>query len=391
MIPYGRQSIDEEDIQAVVEVLRSDWLTTGPKVNEFEKVFADYVGTKEAVAVSSGTAALHTAMYALGIGPEDEVIVPAMTFAATANCVVFQGAKPIFVDVDPKTLLIDHSQVKTKIKSRTKAVIPVDYTGHPADYEALRSIAKEHGIAIVADACHSLGAYYKSRSVGSLADLSTFSFHPVKHITTAEGGMITTDDSTLAQKMRVFRNHGITSDHHQREALGSWFYEMVDLGFNYRLTDMQCALGINQLRKLPDFLKRRREIAAQYDKFFADLKEIQPLGVSEDVIHAYHLYVIKIAFSGTKSKRKRFFQKMREKGVGVNVHYIPVHLHPFYRKRFNTGSGLCPVAETEFERILSLPIYPAMSDADVQRVIAAVNETAKEMREDIGYEDQEGK
>jgi perosamine synthetase len=282
--------------------------------------------------------------------------------------------------VAPDTLLIDPEQVKKRITHRTRAVIAVDYTGHAADYDELRPIVKEHGLALVADACHSIGGYYKSRPVGSLADLSTFSFHPVKHITTAEGGMVTTDDSTLAQKMRVFRNHGITSDHHQREALGSWFYEMVDLGFNYRLTDIQCALGVNQLQKLPDFLKRRHEIAAQYDKFFAEIKEIELLGVSEDVIHAYHLYVIKIAFSGTKSKRKQFFKKMREKGVGVNVHYIPVHLHPFYRKQFNTNSGLCPVAETEFERILSLPIYPAMSDADVQSVIAAVNDTVKEMR-----------
>jgi len=389
MIPYGRQSIDEEDIQAVVEVLRSDWLTTGPKVEEFEQAFAQYVGIKEAVAVSSGTAALHAAMYALGIGPGDEVIVPAMTFAATANCVVFQGGAPIFVDVNSNSLLIEPEQVESKINSRTRAIIAVDYTGQPADYDQLRTITDKYGILLVADACHSLGARYKDRKVGTLADLNIFSFHPVKHMTTAEGGMITTEDSDLAQKMRVFRNHGITSDHHQREALGSWFYEMMDLGFNYRLTDMQCALGINQLRKLPDFLKRRREIAAQYHEFFAGLKEIEPLEVREDAIHAYHLYVIKISFSGTKNQRKRFFQKMREKGVGVNVHYIPVHLHPFYRKRFNTGPGLCPVAETEFEHILSLPIYPKMSDADMQRVISAVNGTVKEIREEIGYANQE--
>jgi perosamine synthetase len=379
MIPYGRQTIDEEDIRSVVEVLRSDWLTTGPKVAEFEKAFADFVGTKEAVAVNSGTAALHAAMYALGIGPGDEVIVPAMTFAATANCVVFQGATPVFVDVEPTTLLIDPSQVENKIGARTKAVIAVDYTGHPADYDTLRSIVRESAIALVADACHALGAYYKGRPVGSLADLSTFSFHPVKNITTAEGGMITTDDPQLAHKRRIFRNHGITSDHHQREAQGSWFYEMVTLGYNYRLSDMQCALGINQLRKLPHFLKRRREIASQYNEYFSGLQEIELLGTRKDVLHGYHLYVVKTKFSGPESKREHLFRKMRDKGVSVNVHYIPVHLHPFYRNRFNTDLGLCPVAEREYERIISLPIYPAMRDAEVQVVAEVVHATVREM------------
>jgi perosamine synthetase len=221
MIPYGKQSIDEEDIRAVVEVLRSDWLTTGPTVAEFEQAFADFVDSKEAVAISSGTAALHAAVYALGIGPGDEVIVPAMTFAATANCVVFQGATPVFADVDPDSLLISPAEVEAKITSHTKAVIAVDYTGHPADYDAIRSITNKYGIALVADACHALGASYKGRPVGSLADLSVFSFHPVKHITTGEGGMITTNDPELAERMRCFRNHGITTDYHQRETVRS--------------------------------------------------------------------------------------------------------------------------------------------------------------------------
>ena len=373
MIPYGRQSIDEEDIQAVVGVLRSDWLTTGPKVDEFEGAFADFVGAKYAVAVCNGTAALHAAIYALGIEPGDEVIVPAMTFAATANCVVFQWATPVFIDVDPETLLINPSQIEAKITSRTKAIIAVDYTGHPADYDELSSISKQHGIALVADSCHALGATYKGRPVGSVADLSTFSFHPVKHITTGEGGMITTDDPELAKRMRMFRNHGITTDHRQREALGSWFYEMVDLGYNYRLTDFQCALGIRQLSKLPEWLERRREIARCYDEAFAELSAVSPLRVEKDVVHAYHLYVVRLDLKQLQADRADIFAGLRSEGIGVNVHYIPVHLHPFYRKRFGTGPGLCPEAEAAYEQIISLPIYSNMSDASVDEVIKAVH------------------
>lgn len=374
MIPYGKQSIDEDDIRAVVEVLRSDWLTTGPRVSEFEQAFANVVGTKEAVAVNSGTAALHAAMFALGICPGDEVIVPAMTFAATANCVAFQGATPVFCDVDPKSLLIHPALVETLITSRTRAVIAVDYTGHPADYDALRSITDQHGIALVADACHALGASYRGRPAGSLADLTAFSFHPVKHITTGEGGMVTTNHVEMAKKMRLFRNHGISSEFREREQQGSWYYEMVDLGFNYRMTDIQCALGISQLRKLPGFLKRRREIADRYTKGFSSVCGVQPLSVREDVQHAYHLYVVKLHLAQCEGGREGFFRKMQERGIRVNVHYIPVHLHPFYRKRFNTAPGLCPVAEEEYERIVSLPIYPAMKDGDMEKVISAVAE-----------------
>ena len=372
MIPYGRQSIDEDDIRAVVEVLRSDWLTTGPKVAEFEQIFAKLVGSTEAVAVSNGTAALHAAMYALGIGPGDEVIVPAMTFAATANCVVVQGATPVFVDVDPEKLLIDPARVKEKITSRTKAVIAVDYAGHPADYDGLQAISNDHGIALVADASHALGAAYKSRPVGSLADLSTFSFHPVKHIATGEGGMITTNDPELAKSMRRFRNHGITTDHLQREKQDSWFYEMVDLGYNYRITDFQCALGISQLKKLSRFLERRRRIAKKYDQAFSAMPAIKPLAVDPDILHAYHLYVIRVDSESLGGDRTAFFKTLRKKGIAVNVHYIPVHLHPYYRKIFETGPGLCPVAEKAYEQILSLPIFPKMTDKDIKKVINAL-------------------
>jgi perosamine synthetase len=372
MIPYGKQLIDEADIAAVVEVLRSDWLTTGPNVAGFEKVFADLVGAREAVAVSSGTAALHAAAFALGIGPGDKVIVPAMTFAASANCVVFQGGTPVFADVDPGTLLLDPVDAETRITARTRAIIAVDYAGQPCDYDALQAVADRHGIALLADACHSLGGAYRGRAVGTLARLSAFSLHPVKHITTGEGGMVATDDRDLAARMRVFRNHGITSDHRQRERQGSWYYEMEALGYNYRLTDFQCALGLSQLRKLPGWIARRREIAGRYDSAFAEIPAVKPLAVRAGVSHAYHLYVIHLDPDALRAGRADIFTALRAAGIGVNVHYIPVHLHPFYRRRFGTGPGLCPVAEEAYERILSLPMYPGMSDADAGAVVSAV-------------------
>lgn len=372
MIPYGRQTIDDEDIKAVIEVLRSDWLTTGPRIAEFEEVFDRYVGAKYAVAVSSGTAALHCAMYALGIGPGHEVIVPAMTFAASANCIVYQGGIPVFVDVAPDTLLIDPKDVERKITPQTKAIIAVDYAGQPCDYGALREIADRHHLALVADACHSLGATYQGRSVGTLADLSVFSFHPVKHITTGEGGMITTDNKEYAKRMRIFRNHGISHDHRERQSQQPWFYEMVDLGYNYRITDFQCALGMSQLQKLPRWLERRQEIARQYDEAFAGIKGIKPLVVKADVRHAYHLYVVRINQVETGTGRGEFYQGLRSRSIGVNVHYVPVHMHPFYQDRFGTGRGLCPVAESAYEQILSLPIYPAMTDEELKIVVRTI-------------------
>jgi len=378
MIPYGRQFIDEDDISAVVEVLRSDWLTTGPKVAEFEKAVGQFVGAKYTVAVSSGTAALHCAMHALGIGSGDEVIIPCMTFAATANCVIFQGANPVFSDVDPGTLLIDPAQVEKNITDKTKAIIAVDYAGQPCDYDDLVAIAGRNGLKLVADGCHALGAEYKGKCVGSLADMTVFSFHPVKHVTTGEGGMVTTDDEKNAEKIRLFRNHGINADHHQRARKDSWYYEMVDLGFNYRITDIQCALGISQLKKLPDFLARRREIASAYDRAFKDLPGLQPLRTRTDVLHAYHLYVIRVDNEKTGGGRKAVFQKLRKGGIGVNVHYLPVHLHPYSPKKFVTGPGLCPVAENAYEEILSLPMFPGMTDEDVENVTRSVGKVMLE-------------
>lgn len=374
MIPYARQSIDKDDIEAVIEVLRSDWLTTGPKVPEFESAISRYVGAKFAVAVCNGTAALHAAMFAMGIGPGDEVILPPMTFVSTANCIVFQGGTPVFSDIDPDSLLIDPALIEEKITPRTKAIIAVDYAGHPCDYDVLQNIAVKHGIYLVADACHALGARYKEKSVGSLADMTAFSFHPVKHITTGEGGIIVTDNEELAARLRLFRNHGISSDFRQRDEQNSWFYEMLELGYNYRITDFQCALGLSQLKKLQSFIENRRRIAARYDSAFASVPAIQPLTVQKDVLHAYHLYVIKLNSEVLGFSRNELFHKLRNRGIGANVHYIPVHLHPYYRKHFKTHANLCPVAEKAYEQILSIPLYPGMTDKDIQIVINAIIE-----------------
>lgn len=369
VLPYGRQTIDEDDIAAVVEVLRSDWLTTGPKVEEFERAFAAFTGAAQAVAVANGTAALHASMAALGIGAGDEVLVPAITFVATANCVVYQGGTPVFADVDPATLLLDPADAARKITPRTKAIIAVDYAGQPCDYQALRALAEQHGLALVADACHALGASSGGRPVGSLADLSTFSLHPVKPITSGEGGVVTTDNESFAHRLRTFRSHGISSDFRQREKQGSWAYEMVELGYNYRLSDVQCALALSQLRKLPRWIARRRQIAAIYDAAFSGQAAVQPLAIRPGVAHGYHLYVIRLA---PGLDRETLFQTLRAARIGVNVHYAPVHLHPFHRRRFGTAPGLCPHAETVSAQILSLPIFPAMTDGDVESVVRAI-------------------
>ena len=368
-LPYGRQCIDRDDIDAVIKVLMSDYITTGPAVAEFEKGIACRVGAGHAVAVSSGTAALHSAMHAIGIGPGDEVIVPAVTFAATANCVVYQGGTPVFADIDPDTLLIDPQQVKKNITSRTKAVIGVDYAGQPCDWDALRDIAGHHDLCLVADGCHALGAAYKGKAVGCLADLTVFSFHPVKHITTGEGGMVTTDNPLYAEKMRRFRNHGISADHHQRAGEKTWFYEMLDLGFNYRITDFQCALGLSQLAKLDRFISHRQAIATDYTARLEPVSGISPLQVLPEVVHAYHLYVIRIDEKRFGCDREQVFGCLRQHGIGANVHYIPVYLHPYYRTAFATGPGLCPQAEQACREILSLPVHPGLTGSDTGRVV----------------------
>jgi perosamine synthetase len=384
LLPYGRHEIDEDDIAAVARVLRSDWLTTGPMVAEFEAAFARIVSAPEAVAVSNGTAALHAAMFAIGIGPGDEVIVPPMTFAASANAVVYQGGTPVFADVDPDTLLIDPAKVAEQITPKTRAIVAVDYAGQPCDYDALRRVAgsstADRPILLVADACHALGGSDRRRAVGTLADLSAFSLHPVKHVTTGEGGAVTTSDPELAARMRTFRNHGITTDHRQRGEQASWIYEIVELGYNYRLTDIQCALGLSQLSKLARRVERRQAIADEYTRAFAALPEVRPLAVRAAVSHAYHLYVVRVDTARLSCDRATLFGALRREGIGVNVHYIPVHLHPFYRQRFGHGPGLCPIAEAAYEQILSLPMFPGMTAGDVRDVIEALTKVVAAYR-----------
>jgi perosamine synthetase len=368
MIPYGKQTVDEDDIRAVLAVLASDYLTTGPMVDRFEEAFALQVGTTHAVAVSSGTAALHCAAIALGLGPGDEVIVPAMTFAATANCVLYQNATPVFADVDPRTLLISPESARALISPRTKAIIAVDYAGQPCDYDSLSALCNDHGLVLAADACHSLGATLNGRPAGSLAKLSAFSFHPVKPITTGEGGMLTTNDPDLAATLRTIRNHGISLDHRQRRDQHSWFYEITQIGFNYRLNDIQCALGLSQLGKLADFTRKRAFIAGRYREAFAG-SGVEPLETRTDAGHAHHLFVVRLP---ARMNRAQVFKDLCAAGIGVNVHYIPVHLHPLYRERFGYGPGLCPVAEEAYERMLSLPIYPSMTIEQTDAVIREV-------------------
>ena len=371
-LPYGRQSVDEADIAAVVNVLRSDWLTTGPKVGEFEEAFAARVGAAHAVSFTSGTAALHAAAFAAGLKAGDEAITTPMTFAATANCVLYQGATPLFADVSADTLNIDPEQVIGKISSRTRAILPVDYAGHPAELNAILDAARRHGLIVIEDACHALGAEYQGKRVGSLADMTVFSFHPVKHITTGEGGMVSTNDAKSAETLKRFRNHGISSDARQRQSAGQWHYEMVLLGFNYRLPDLACALGLRQLEKLDSNLLRRREIAAQYTAAFGEMPGVISPAVRTDVNPAWHLYPIRLDLAKLSADRAQIFRALRAENIGVNVHYIPVHLHPYYRERFGFRDGDFPVAEDAYARLISLPMFHAMTERDVNDVIAAV-------------------
>lgn len=371
-LPYGKQEIADADIKAVVEALCSGWLTTGPRVSEFEKDFSAHCNAKEGVAVNSGTAALHCAMRAIGVGAGEEVIVPAITFAASANAAVYEGATPVFADVELDTLLINPVSVASKITSRTRAIVAVDYAGQPADYDALYALARDRGIAIIADACHAPGATYKGRKTGTLGDVSCFSFHPVKHLTTCEGGMALTENAAMAAHMRAFRNHGIGSDHRSREAAGAHAYDMAELGYNYRLPDVQCALGMAQLSRLDQWVSARQHIAALYDDALAGMVNATPLKTHPDRTHAHHLYVVKLA---NHIDRDRVFARLRAEGIGANVHYAPVHLHSYYRKR-GYRPGLAPVAEVVSKHVLTLPMFPAMSQGDVNRVVAALHRAA---------------
>jgi perosamine synthetase len=375
LLPYGRQSLDDGDVQAVVEVLKSDWLTTGPKIGEFEQRFAAWVGARHAVSFSSGTAALHGAAFAAGLGPGDEAITTPMTFCATANCVLYQGAGPVFADVSPDTLNLDPAEVSKKISSRTKAIIAVDYAGHPAALDELAELTKTRGhrTLLIEDACHALGAEFQGKRVGGIADMTVFSFHPVKHLTTGEGGMVATNDARLAEMLRRFRNHGISSEARERQESGQWFYEMVLLGFNYRLTDIACALGLSQLKKLEPNLAGRRKIAARYTDAFRNLPGVLVPRVRPNVNPAWHLYPIQVNPAQLITERAQVFRALRAENIGVNVHYIPVHRHPYYRDQFGYRGGECPVAEAAYEQLISVPMFHGMTDQDVEDVIAAVS------------------
>jgi len=372
LLPYGRQWVDEADIQAVVGVLRSDWLTTGPKVAEFEEAFAARVRVKHAVSFSSGTAALHGAAFAAGLKPGDEAITTPLTFAATANCVLYQGATPVFADVSVDTLNLDPEQIERRLTPRTRAILPVDYAGHPADLDAIRKIGAHHGLIVIEDACHALGAQYRGGEVGGVADMTVFSFHPVKHITTGEGGMVTTNHPQFAETLRRFRNHGISSDARQRHTAGQWHYEMVLLGYNYRLPDIACALGIQQLAKLDTNLARRRGIAQLYAEAFREFPGVIAPAVRSEAKPAWHLYPIRLDLEKLTANRAQVFRALRAENIGVNVHYIPVHLHPYYRDRYGYKGGEFPVAEGAYERLITLPMFHGMSDQDVDDVIGAV-------------------
>ena len=372
LLPYGRQSIDEADVEAVVEVLKSDWLTTGPKIGEFEERFAERVGSRHAVSFSSGTAALHGTAFAAGLGAGDEAVTTPLTFCATANCILYQGATPVFADVSSDTLNLDPEKVSAKLTPRTKAILAVDYAGHPAALDELGELSHRHGALLIEDASHALGAEHHGKRVGCIADMTVFSFHPVKHLTTGEGGMVTTNNARTAETLRRFRNHGISSEARQRQEAGKWFYEMVLLGFNYRLTDIACALGLSQLAKLDANLTRRREIAARYETAFRDLPAVIVPAVRDEVNPAWHLYPIRLKLEMLAVRRGEIFRALRAENIGVNVHYVPVHLHPYYRERFGHKEGEYPVAEAAYERLISLPMFHSMTDTDVMDVCRAL-------------------
>jgi len=392
-IPYAQQWIEEDDIASVVRVLKSDWLTTGPEVAAFEKELASYCGARYAVACSSGTAALHLACMALGLGPGDAIVTSPITFLATANCARFTGADVLFSDVTPGTVNLDPGALEQTLDkapaNKIKAIFPLHFAGHPAEMERIWNIAQTQGLKIIEDACHALGARYTTQdghvvSVGSCrhSHMTVFSFHPVKHITLGEGGAITTNDESTYDRLRKFRNHGMTYDRFIYPELGfspdgdknPWYYEMGELGYNYRITDIQCALGRSQLTKIDRFLKRRKEIAADYrqqlSKVFGNRVSVPEVLPGYD--HAYHLYPVRMDFDSLGCARATVMNLLKEKGIGTQVHYIPVHLQPYYRKRYGTGPGDFPVAESYYKQCLSLPMYPAMQEDDVKSVVEAL-------------------
>ncbi|MCK8489022.1 UDP-4-amino-4,6-dideoxy-N-acetyl-beta-L-altrosamine transaminase [Paenibacillus sp. MBLB2552] len=372
MLPYGQQWLDEQDIEAVVKVLRGDFITQGPAIEAFETKVASYVGAKYALAFANGTAALHAACFAAGIGEGDQVITTPITFLASSNCVLYQGGTPVFADIDMETYNIDPAQIELKITNKTKAIIAVDFTGQPVEIDRISMLARDRGLVLIQDAAHSLGASYAGRKIGSRADMTMFSFHPVKHVTTGEGGMIVTDNEDYYRKLLLFRNHGMTRN--PEELLkndGPWYYEMQELGYNYRMTDMQAALGISQMDKLDSFVSRRRDIAARYNEAFSKLEGLvipKQLPLAES---SWHLYVLRWDLQHFEVDRKTIFNELRSMNIGVHVHYIPVYLQPYYQNLGYRG-GLCPNAETYYQTSITLPMFPKMTDQDVEQVIDSI-------------------
>lgn len=385
IIPYGKHLIDDEDVSAVVDALRSDWITQGPKIAEFETALADYCGAKFAVAVSSGTAALHLAAMAAGLTRGDEVATSPISFIATANSVSYVGARPYFVDVEHDSANIDCEDLKRKITDQTKVIMPVHYSGMPCDIEEIFKVAKDAGAMVIEDACHAFGAEYKDDGkwikVGSCqhSDMTVFSFHPVKSIATGEGGAILTNNKDLYDKMVMCRQHGVTKNDRLYEGVsdGSWYYEMQYLGYNYRITDLQSALGLSQLKKIDAFLKRRREIVALYNDIFKDSDYFSLPPQGENKRSSWHLYPIRLR-DEYLDKKQEIFDRLMEKGIRVQVHYIPVYCQPYYQKMGYT-KGMCPHSEEFYKREISIPIYPAMTDADVEYVANTLLDVFKNM------------
>ncbi|MFA6169572.1 MAG: UDP-4-amino-4,6-dideoxy-N-acetyl-beta-L-altrosamine transaminase [Candidatus Margulisiibacteriota bacterium] len=372
MIPYATQWVDDEDIAAVAQALKTAYLTQGPLVDEFEAKTAAYCGAKYAIAYNSGTSALHGACFAAGLKAGDEAITSPITFVATANAVLYCGAKPLFADIDPQTINLDPTDLAKRLTAKTKAILPVHYAGQPCEMAAISKLAKERNLTVIEDACHALGADYQGKKIGAgeYSDMTILSFHAVKHITTGEGGMVLTNNKEFARKLKAFRTHGITRDPQllTEKEPGPWVYEMQALGFNYRLTDFQSALGISQLKKLDQFVARRREIVARYQAAFKSVPGLTTIQ-EKDVCHsAWHIYPIMV-----KADRRAIFDALRAKGLGVNVHYIPVYWQPYYQQ-LGYQKGLCPRAEAYYQSTITLPLYPKMSEAEVETVIAVVKE-----------------
>lgn len=369
MIPYSHQSINEDDIRVVVRVLKSDWLTQGPTVGEFEKRLARFVGSRFAVVFSSGTAALQAAYFAVGIGKGDEIITTPLTFAATANAALWQDAKVVFADIEEDTGNIDPTEVEKKITKHTKAIVPVDYAGLPAKLGELKKIAKRHKLILIEDAAHAFGAEYKGKKIGSISDMTMFSFHPVKSITTGEGGAITTNRKDFYERLILFRDHGIVKDAQKfiKKSPGDWYQEMQKLGLNYRLTDIQAALGVSQLKRLPEFLRKRRAIAARYQKELAGMPHLIVPREPKGFRSSWHLFPLRLA-GKLKNKRAEVFRKLRSAGIGVQVHYIPVYRHPYYQK-LGYRKKLCPKAEKFYESEISIPLFPTLALKDQIRII----------------------